>query len=128
MIDLVKRIISACCAAMILVAMLLTVAYASAWNYATSTERMQLYYDVYVQIKSSFNENGQHAARGYIRYRNGVPADTGRLYTAYGNSASDSAIHSKSYTYTDSLDPFAAKVAFNYGFTWVPHGSPDWPV
>lgn len=123
-----------------LVAMLMlfgvTTAFANASpNYATNYHNdMGLYYQGYVQCQPSYIENGNHAARGYIRYWRydlfgNVVNDTGRIYTAYGNGPNDARILSRSYTYRDSVIPNESyKTQFRYGFDWVPHGSGIWPV
>lgn len=107
---------------------------ASSPNYATNShEDMSLYYYGYVQCQPSYVEDGNHAARGYIRYQRfdllgNISEDTGRLYTAYGNGPTDSRILSRSYTFTDSIIPNPYKTQFWYGFDWVPSGSGVWPV
>jgi hypothetical protein len=89
-----------------------TVFAAASPNYATNThEDMSLYYYGYVQCQPSYVENGNHAARGYIRYwrydlLGNVVNDTGRLYTAYGNGPDDGRILSRSYTYTIQTPSF----------------------
>lgn len=103
------------------------VAYASTWNYANSSRSGDTFVG-YVQCKPSFNDNGQHAANGYIRYSGGKSGDTGRLYTATGKNANDANIYTRSHAYADSPDPSQPVTKFNYGFTWVAHGSPVWPV
>ena len=95
---------------------------------------MGIYYQGYVQCQPSYIENGNHAARGYLRYwcydlSGNVEDDTGRLYTEYGNGPNDSRILSRSYIYRDSLIPNPYyKTQFRYGFDWVPHGTGIWPV
>lgn len=107
---------------------------ASSPNYATNShEDMSLYYYGYVQCQPSYIEDGNHAARGYIRYQRpdlfgNIVEDTGRLYTAYGTGPNDSRILSRSYTFTDSIIPNPNKTQFWYGFDWVPSGSGAWPV
>lgn len=124
-----KKILSVICIISVMTCILgVTVFAGSSPNYATSKERFQYLYDGYVQIQSSYNDNGQHAARGYIRYSGGANGDTGRLYTSFGTSMNDSKIRSRSYTYNDTLNPWAPKVKFNYGFDWVPAGSSVWPL
>ncbi len=97
-------------------------------NYGTSTETLQFIYEGYVQCQPSYNDGGYNAARAYLRYQNGIGGDTGRLYTSYGYSATDSNIYSRSHTYYDTLNPFADPVIFNYGFDYVPVGIGVWPV
>lgn len=109
------------------------VAHASSPNYATNDHQdMSIYYYGYVQCQPSYNDGGFHAARGYLRYwrynlLGVIVEDTGRLYTAYGTSATDSRILSRSHTFTDSIIPNPYKTQFRYGFDWIPHGSSDWP-
>lgn len=109
-------------------------AFAASPNYANNShEDMSIYYYGYVQCKPSYVENGNHAARGYIRYwrydlLGNVVNDTGRLYTAYGSGPNDSRILSRSYTYIDSIIPNPKKTQFRYGFDWVPDGSGSWPI
>ena len=109
------------------------VAHASSPNYATNDHQpMSIYYYGYVQCQPSYNEDGFHAARGYLRYwrydlQGNIVEDTGRLYTAYGTSATDSRIISRPYTFTDSIIPNPYKTQFRYGFDWVStviHSSP----
>lgn len=124
------------CLVIVLLLVGITTAFAAAPspNYATNShEDMSLYYYGYVQCPPSFVENGNHAARGYIRYWRydlfgNVVNDTGRLYTSYGNGPNDGRILSRSYTYTDSIIPNPRKTQFRYGFDWVPDGSGIWPV
>lgn len=96
--------------------------FAASPNYATSVEGPWpgLYYDGYIQIQPSYNENGYHAARGYFVYRNG---DEGEVwtYTEYGKSERDSTIYSASRRYWDTWDLNAPPVTFNYNFDWIPH-------
>ncbi|MEG1772599.1 MAG: hypothetical protein RRY79_05620 [Clostridia bacterium] len=107
---------------------------ASSPNYATNDhDDMSLYYYGYVQCQPSYLEDGNHAARGYIRYQRfdllgNISKDTGRLYTAYGNGPTDSRILSRSHTFTDSIIPNPYKTQFWYGFDWVSSGSGIWPV
>lgn len=105
-----------------------TVAYASAYNYARRTDYI-FFFSGYVQVKPSFVEDGNHAANGYFRFRNGPSGDTGRLYAATGMSANDSRVYSRSLARYDDYVDFEdrPKVTFNYGFTWVPDGVPYWP-
>ena len=75
------------CLVIVLLLVGITTAFAAAPspNYATNShEDMSLYYYGYVQCQPSFVENGNHAARGYIRYWRydlfgNVVNDTGRL-------------------------------------------------
>lgn len=103
-------------------------------NYATNShDDMSLYYYGYVQCQPSYVENGNHAARGYIRYwrydlLGNIVEDTGRLYTAYGNGPTDGRILSRRHTFTDSIIPNPNKTQFRYGFDWVPDGTGIWPV
>lgn len=85
-----------------------TVIYESGYNKVTNTERWQYIYDGYGQCI------GTSYLNVYIRYSNGASGDTGRLYSP---NTYDSTIASISYTYTDTLNPFAPKVQFNYGFS-----------
>lgn len=103
-------------------------------NFATNDhEDMSIYYYGYVQCQPSYIEDGNHAARGYIRYQRfdhlgNINKDTGRLYTAYGTGPNDSRILSRNYTFTDSITPNPYKTEFWYGFDWVPAGSGMWPL
>lgn len=131
-----KRIINVLACVFLIVLMVgATTAFAAASpNYATNKhDALSLYYYGYVQCKPSFVENGNHAARGYLRYQRydlfgNVSKDTGRIYTAYGSGPTDSRILSKSYTFTDSIIPNPNKTQFWYGFDWVPKGSGYWPA
>ncbi|NJP41776.1 hypothetical protein HCH52_12085 [Oscillospiraceae bacterium HV4-5-C5C] len=101
-------------------------------NYATNNhEDMSIYYYGYVQCQPSYVEAGKHAARGYIRYRRynllgEINADTGRLWTEYGQSPRDSRILSRNHTFTDSIVPNPYKTEFFYDFEWVPDNG-SWP-
>ena len=95
-------------------------------NYATSNERLQYYYDGYIQIQPSYNDGGYHAAKGSFTYANGSEG-TKTWSTDWGKGFSDSKIYSKSGTYHDTLNPFAPKVTFNYRFHKVKNGG-VWPA
>jgi hypothetical protein len=96
-------------------------------NYASNVEYLFIYYNGYIQVQPSAIQNGMHSYNGYIRYTNGIPADTGRLYTASGNGCHDSRILSRSYTYTDDINN-PNPVHFYYGFNRTAHGTPEsWP-
>ncbi|MTI94107.1 MAG: hypothetical protein FH749_01260 [Firmicutes bacterium] len=103
-----------------------TPALASSPNFATSTEHVQLYFNGYVQIQSSYIENGAHAYQGWFVYRNGLTGEQWR-YTSVGQSPHDSTIRSNSMTYLDHPNPAHPPVTFNYNFTWIPHGT-AWPL
>ncbi|MBP3041844.1 hypothetical protein J9303_20645 [Bacillaceae bacterium Marseille-Q3522] len=123
-----KKILSVIGALIFFVSMISTVLGASP-NYATSTEHWsQLFYDGYIQIKSSYNQNGYHALQGWMRYQNGRDGDTGRIYTEQGKGYYDGNIYSRSKRYYDTLDPFAPSVRFTYDFSWWPHDAGAWPV
>ena len=96
-------------------------------NYGTSSEILNYFYEGYVQCQPSYNENGQHAARGYFVYRNGAEGEKW-WYTDYGMNINDTNIYSVSGTYRDTLEFDAPKVSFNYKFNYIPHGSIYWPV
>lgn len=130
-----KHIVTVLSCVLIFLLLGTTVAFAATSpNYATNShEDLSLYYYGYVQCQPSYVENGNQAARGYIRYQRydllgNISEDTGRLYTAYGNSPNDGRILSRSYTFTDSIIPNPYKTRFWYGFDWVPSGSGIWPV
>ena len=103
-------------------------------NYATNKhEDLSLYYYGYVQCQPSYEEDGNHAARGYIRYQRfdlfgNISEDTERHYTAYGTGPDDSRILSRSYTFRDSIISNSYKTQFWYGFDWVPAGTGIWPL
>jgi hypothetical protein len=100
-------------------------------NYATSKEVgvLGLYYDGYIQFQSSYNENKTHVARGHYVYKNGADG-TKNTYTDYGNSSSDTSIHSASSRYRDKWNPIpsASKTSWSYNFSRVKHGSSSWPI
>ncbi|QNU66438.1 hypothetical protein EHE19_016465 [Ruminiclostridium herbifermentans] len=108
-----KRFLKGFSVLVILATLLTTIAYAavvyeSGNNLVTNTERWQYIYDGYGQCQGTSYKNV------YIRYSNGASGDTGRLYS---QNTYDYTIATVSYTYTDTLNPFAPKVQFNYGFT-----------
>jgi len=116
-------------AAMLLLAVssvLALTALAAPPNYGRSTHPSPLHYVGYVQCQPSFWDNGFHAARGFFVYRNGRHGEQW-TFTAYGQSAQDSAIYSASSIYWDHFDPWHPQVTFNYNFDWVPIGSGIWP-
>jgi|LSQX01.2.fsa_nt_gb hypothetical protein len=108
-----------------------TVWYGSYPNQASNTHKdgmLNFRYDGYVQIQSSYrNPIYGHAARGYIIYNSGRSNSSGYQYTPWGGGITDNHLYTKSYTYYDSIDPFAPPTTFHYGFYWVPPGS-QWPV
>lgn len=102
-------------------------------EYKNTHAPLSIYYYGYVQVQPSYNDGGYHAANGYIRYQRKnnqgvVVKDSVRQYTAMGQDANDGRIYSKNYTFVDTIIPFQPKTQFFYGFTWVPHGSSDWPA
>lgn len=82
-------------------------------NKVTNTERWQYIYDGYGQCQGSQRVGQYRYYQVYIRYSGGASGDTGRIYS--GESLDDR-IASVSYTYYDTLNPFAPKTKFNYGF------------
>lgn len=95
-------------------------------NYGNVVEKLQYYYDGYVQCQPSYNENGQHAARGHFTFNNGKEGKVIK-YTEWGNGFDDKRIISTSYRYKDTLNPIAPKVTFSYGFNYAKHNG-SWPV
>lgn len=81
-----------------------------------NTESWQYIYDGYLQTNLRTLYKGNRADRGYIRYSGGNQGDTGRLYTSYSRGSRVSV----SKRYYDTLNPWAPKVHFNYGFEWTP--------
>ena len=132
--------IAVLCASIALLAVLCVQAFAAvnniSPNYATNShDDMSIYYYGYVQCRPSYNEDGQHAQAGYIRYwrydlLGNIVNDTGRLYTDYGIDQTDSRLLTRSHTYTDSIIPNPHKTQFRYGFMWQPHRDEPilWPL
>lgn len=84
----------------------------------------------YVQCQPSYNDGGQHAAQGHysiweISLDGQFIHDGGQHYTAWGTSINDTRIL-KTQSVFNSI--YSGHVTFQYGFTWVPHGSSIWPV
>jgi len=102
-------------------------------DFATNThEDMSLIYYGYVQCQPSFNDGGQQAADGYIRYMRYnlfgyLVEDTGRMYTEHSIGPDDNNIYSRSEVFYDSILWNPYKTEFWYEFTWVPYGSGNWP-
>jgi len=114
-----KRFLKGFFVVVALTTLLTTTAYAAVVyevgpNKVTNTERWQYKYDGYGQCQGSYSMGSYTYYNVYIRYSNGASGDTGRLYSP---NTYDSTIASVSYTYTDTLNPFAPKVQFNYGFS-----------
>ncbi|ABY94593.1 hypothetical protein Teth39_0938 [Thermoanaerobacter pseudethanolicus ATCC 33223] len=98
-----------------------TIVYQSGPNLVKSTEYYQYKYVGYIQLTSAYNDNGWSRLRGYIRYY--IPntdKDTGRCYTDWSLNGE---LVSREITFYDTLNPFAEKVRFEYGFDSVPYGS-----
>ena len=98
---------------------------AASTNYWTNKEVFQIKYEGYIQFNPSkandTNLRGlkksQHVSQAYINYsRNGKSVIGGRKYTAKG-SLHQNKIFSASATAWDTLNPFADKTMFNYGWT-----------
>ncbi|CAM4260844.1 hypothetical protein ERAQ111492_05455 [Erysipelothrix aquatica] len=87
-------------------------------NWASSTESkpIGLYYDGYIQVAPGYLYSA-HAeySNGWIRFFEGSEGthDTYKMYTDTYNGGG---IHSKSYRYWDSLNPWAPSTQFRYGF------------
>ena len=102
---------------LLLLGLCATTIHGSVYNSAESVEVLQYQYHGHVQIKASFNDGGKHAKRGYLRYKNNKK-DSGRQYTATAKSKKDSQIYHRYYIFKDTLNPFAPKTQFYYGFIW----------
>jgi len=113
-----KRLLKVIAAITMLTMIVATVAFAAVVyevgpNKVTNTERYQYIYDGYGQVQGSYRVGEYRYYQVYIRYSGGADGDTGRLYSP---ESLDETIASVSHTYTDTLNPFAPKVTFNYGF------------
>jgi len=134
----IKRI-AVSCVSIALLAMLCIQTFAAisavSPNYATNDhEASSIYYYGYVQCRPSYNQAGQHAQAGYIRYwrydlAGNITADTGRHFTDYGTDQEDSRLLTRSHKFTDSLIPNPHRPQFRYGFIWQPHreNTVPWP-
>ena len=92
----------------------------------TETIPISLYKTGHVQIQPSINDGGYHYARGIIDYLSDI--SVGTVYTAFGRSASDSRIYSKSHTLLN-FDGFKCyNTRFSFRSNKVAHGSSYWPV
>jgi hypothetical protein len=89
------------------------------YNGVYSHERSFLWYDGAVWISPCYVYSGKHNLSGYMRWTISGYADTGRLYTPGVSGPGDCAKHTKTYTFSDSLDPNAPQTQFFYGFTVV---------
>jgi len=110
----------------ILVLLVPITVFATSPNTGWSRHYLEAFYDGHVQCQPSYLEDGAHAARAYLRFQNGVPSDTGRIYTEWGTGPNDTRILKRDYLgYMDVPDWDAPEVEFNYGFDWAPVGI--WP-
>lgn len=97
-----------------------TIVYQSGPNLVQSTEYWNLWYEGYIQLTSSYNDNGWSRIRGYIRYY--IPEtdkDTGWVATEYSLNGE---LVSKTLKFQDVFWD-APKVRFVYRFDSVPYGS-----
>ena len=99
----------------------------SVYNYATNTEIVQLKYKGYLQFKPSYKVPTypgyglipmNYVKRGYINYvRDDQSLTNGRAYTSLASSKNDN-IYSISREVIDSLNPWAPKTEFYYGWEY----------
>lgn len=90
---------------------------ASSPNYATSSVLSLGGYKGYVQCKASYSSGGLHARQGWLRYyiTAGSSNDTGKLYTSFASSNTDTLVRSRTKIYKPSDGGYAT---FGYGFIW----------
>lgn len=106
-----------------------TTAFAQDTNKAWSTETVQLYYTGTIQFVPSFvvpadagyyltqGKNVKQAYVNYTRDNESVTTNGGRLYTGTASSTSQTTQYSATAHAWDSLNPWASKTLFNYG--WI---------
>ncbi len=123
---IIKRAIAT---GMLLSALIGTTAFAQDVNIAWSKETAQLYYTGYIQFRPNYKipsdagyslTEGKNVKQAYVNYtRDGksVTTNGGRLYTGTASSTSQSTIYSAEGHAWDTLNPFANKTIFNYG--WI---------
>lgn len=95
-------------------------------NYWSNVERRQFFYDGYIQFVPCYVavvdegygvEIGEHVEQAYINYtRNNKSVCGGREYTALSTNMTEQTVYSASVSCTDTLNPFAAKTRFWYGW------------
>lgn len=96
-------------------------------DYWTNKETYQLFYHGYIQFQPCFYTTGnygtdvnKHVYQAYINYsRNGESLIGGRKYTRKANSWKEYCIYHTAADCKDTLNPFAPKTKFNYG--WIYH-------
>ena len=98
-------------------------------NKAWVDEHIQLYYDGYIQFKPCFKvpanagyylTEEKYVERAYVNFtRDGesVTTNGGRLYTFTASSNQETSLYSAKARAYDSLNPWAPKTKFKYG--WI---------
>lgn len=104
-------------------------AFAQSTNIAWSKETAQLYYTGHIEFKPNYTvpsnagydlsvgENVKQAYVNYTRDGKSVTTNGGRLYTGTASSKSQSTVYSAEAHAWDTLNPFANKTEFYYG--WI---------
>jgi len=95
------------------------------YDYWTNKETLQLHYTGYIQFMPAYVSTGKYGLaagkqvkQAYINYsRNGESVIGGRQYTAKASNKYSTKIYYAEASCWDSLNPFAAKTKFNYG--WI---------
>lgn len=86
-------------------------------NYAKSTEVVELKYNGYIQFKPNHKFEGGYVKRAYFNYtRDGQSVTGGRVYTATAPTKNNET-YSASKSVWDSMNPWAPKTIFSYG--WI---------
>ena len=86
-------------------------------NYAQNKEIFQIRYEGYIQFKPNHYFQGGYVKRAYFNYlRDGKSVSGGRVYTATAPTKNN-VVYSASKSVWDSLNPFAPKTEFKYG--WI---------
>lgn len=97
-------------------------------NYGSAYYAGSSGYSTYIQIQPSYNQNGNHAARGTVRVVTQQYGEIGSSSTPWGANQNDTRILSANRMIPSppQINPYAFTAPTQ--FVWVPHDSGHWPV